>query len=71
VQDVVMATLDDVDGVDLQIAQVRHGCRRGLRAGAERFGGVQALGVQPDSAGLGGAELDGRIFQRLLADVRS
>jgi hypothetical protein len=55
VQDVVMATLDDVDGVDLQIAEMRHGCRRGLRAGAEGFGGVQALGVQPDFARLGGA----------------
>ena len=58
VEDVVMAALDDVDGVNLQIAQVRHCCRRGLRAGAEGFGGVQALGMQPDSARLGGGELD-------------
>ena len=53
-----MAALDDVDGVNLQVAQVRHRCRRGLWAGAEGFGGVQALGVQPDSAGLDGGELD-------------
>jgi len=50
----MMAALDDVDGVDLQVAQVRHCCRRGLRTGAEEFGGVQALGMQPDSARLGG-----------------
>ena len=63
VEDVVMAALDDVNRVDLQVAQVRHRCRRGLRAGAEGFGGVQALGVQPDSAGLDGGELDERILQ--------
>ena len=57
-----MAALDDVDGVDLQIAQVRHCRRRGLRAGAEGFGGVQALGMQPDSARLGCGELDGWLF---------
>ena len=58
VEDVVMAALDDVDGVNLQIAQVRHCCRRGLRAGAEGLGGVQPLGMQPDSARLGGGESD-------------
>ena len=57
-----MAALDDVDGVNLQVAQVRHRCRRGLWAGAEGFGGVQALGMQPDSAGLDGGELE-RILQ--------
>src|SRR5258708_37244852 len=58
VEDVVMAALDDVDGVNLQVAQVRHRCRRGLGPGAEGFGGVQALGMQPDSAGLDGGEVD-------------
>jgi hypothetical protein len=58
-----MAALDDVDGVDLQVAQVRHRRRRGLGAGAEGFGGVEALGMQPDSAGLEGGESDGRILQ--------
>jgi hypothetical protein len=58
-----MAALDDVDGVNLQVAQVRHRCRRGLRAGAEGCSGIQALGMQPDSAGLGGGELDERILQ--------
>ena len=63
VEDVVMAALDDMDGVDLHVAQVRHRCRRGLRARAEGFDGVQALGMQPDSASLGGGELDKRIRQ--------
>jgi hypothetical protein len=63
VEDVVMAALDDVDGVNLQVAQVRHRCRSGLRTGAEGFGGVQALGMQPDSAALDGGELDERILQ--------
>ena len=60
VKDMVMAALDHVDGINLQIAEVRHCCGRGLRAGAEGFGDVQALGVQPDSARLGGGELDER-----------
>jgi len=63
VEDVVMAALDDVDGVNLQVAQVRHRHRRGLRAGAEGFAGVQTLGMQPDSASLDGGELDERILQ--------
>src|SRR5271167_3517638 len=63
VENVVMAALDDVDGVNLQVAQMRHRCRRGLRAGAEGFVGVQALRMQPDSAGLDGGELDKRILQ--------
>ena len=63
VEDVVMAALDDVDGVNLQVAQVRDRCRRGLGTGAEGFVGVQALGVQPDSTGLNGSELDERILQ--------
>ena len=57
VWDVMMAALDDVDGVNLQIAVARRGCRRGLRAGAEGLGGVQALGMWPNSARLGGGEL--------------
>ena len=63
VENVVMAALDDEDGVNLQVAEVRHRCRRGVWAGAKGFGGVQALGIQPDSAGLDGGELDGRILQ--------
>jgi hypothetical protein len=66
-----MAALDDVDGVDLQVAQVRHRCRGGLGAGAEGLGGVQALGMQPDSPALDGGELDEGILQkRTLATKR-
>jgi hypothetical protein len=53
-----MAALDDIDGVDLQIAQVRHRCRRGLRTGAEGLADIQALGVQPDAPSLNGVEMD-------------
>jgi len=63
IENVVMTALDNVDGVNLQITQVRHRCRRGLGAGAKGFGGVQALGVQPDSAGLGGGDFDRRMVQ--------
>ena len=38
-------------------------CWVALGAGAEGFGGVQALGMQPDSAALDGGELDQRILQ--------
>jgi hypothetical protein len=63
VENVMMAALDDVDGVNLQVAQVLHRCRRGLLAGAEGFGAIQALGMQPDSPALEGSELDERILQ--------
>jgi hypothetical protein len=59
----MMSALDDMDGVDLQIAQVRDSGRRGLRAGAEGLWGVQALRMKPDSPRLGGGEWDERIFQ--------
>ena len=62
VEDVVMAALNDENGVNLQVAQVRHRRRCGFWAGAKGFGAVQPLGMQPDSAALGGGELD-RILQ--------
>jgi hypothetical protein len=55
---VVVAAFDDVDGVDLDVAQMRHGGRGGLRASAERFRCVEALGMKPDAAGLSGGEFD-------------
>ena len=64
VEDVVMAALDDVDRVDLQVAQVRHRCRRGRRAGAEGLGGIEPLGMQPDSARLGRGEQEGRMVHQ-------
>jgi len=63
VEDVMVTALDDVDGVNLDITQVRHRGRRGLRTGAERFGSVQALGMQPDTPGLDGVEVNERIRQ--------
>jgi len=63
IENVVMAAFDDVDGINLQVAKVRYRCRSGLRAGAEGFDRAQALGMQPDSAGLDRSELDRRILQ--------
>jgi hypothetical protein len=60
VEDVVVAPLDDVDRVDLQVAQVRDRGGRGRRARAERLSAVQALGVQPEVPRLGGGEADGQ-----------
>ena len=62
VEDMVMAALNDIDGVNLQVAQMRHRCGRSLRAGTEGLGGVQSLGTQPDSTGLRGGELN-RVLQ--------
>ena len=49
----MMAALDDVDGVDLHIAEMVHRRRHRLRSGAERLVGIQPLGMQPDSPGFG------------------
>ena len=61
VEDVVVAPLDDVDRVDLQVAQVCDRGRRGLGTGAEGLGSVQALGMQPELPRLGGGEADGQL----------
>ena len=55
-QNMVVAALDHVDGVDLHIAEMldRGGGR--LRPLAERRGYVEPLGAQPDPAGLGLAQ---------------
>ena len=49
----MMAALDDMDGVDLHIAEMidRRGNR--LRPGAERLARIEPLGAQPDTAGFG------------------
>ena len=44
----MMAALDDVDGVDLHIAEMIHRRRHRLRSGAERLAGIEPLGMQPD-----------------------
>ena len=57
-QDVVVGALDDVDGVDLHIAEMLDGRARGLGAGAEGGGRIEALRVQPEAAGAGNADFE-------------
>jgi hypothetical protein len=51
-ENVVVTALDDVDGVDLDIAKMIHRCGHGLWPVAERLARVEPLGMQPDSPGL-------------------
>ena len=46
-----MAALDDVDSVDLHIAEMRHRLGNGSGAVTERRAPVQPLRPQPDAAG--------------------
>ena len=48
IENVMMAALDDVDGVDLHIAEMVHRRRHRLRSGAERLAGIEPLGPQPE-----------------------
>ena len=48
----MVAALDDVDGVDLHIAEMLDRGGRRLRPFAERRLDVEPLGAQPDAAGL-------------------
>jgi hypothetical protein len=52
-ENVMMAALDHMDGVDLDIAKMIHRCGYGLWPVAERLARVEPLGMQPDSPGLG------------------
>ena len=54
-----MAALDDVDGVDLHVAEVLDGGARRLGPVAERRARIEPLRAQPDAAGLGLAEREG------------
>ena len=49
VEDVVVAALDDVDGVDLHVAEMLDRRARRLRPVAERRRRVEPLGVEPDA----------------------
>jgi hypothetical protein len=49
---VVVTALDDVDGVDLDVAEMTYRRRNGRGSGAEWLVGVEPLGPQPDSPGL-------------------
>ncbi len=59
----VVAALDDVDGVDLHIAEMFNGGGGRLRALAERRRRVEPLGAEPDPPGLGPGQ--GMRFTRL------
>ena len=50
-EDMVMGPLDDIDGVDLHIAEMLHRRGRRLRTVAERRGAIEPLGAQPDLPG--------------------
>jgi hypothetical protein len=52
-ENVVVAALDDVDGVDLHIAEMLDRRARRWRPLAERRARVEPLGAQPDVPGLG------------------
>jgi len=60
-ENMVVAALDDVDGVDLHVTEMLDGCRRRGRSLAERLARVEPLGAQPDLAGLGLGQGDGFI----------
>ena len=55
-QDMVVAALDDVDGVDLDIAELLDRGRCGGRSRAERRRRIEPLRAQPDAAGFGLAQ---------------
>ena len=52
IEDVVMAALDHVDGVDLHIAEMGDCIRDRDRAGPERRRRIEPLGSNPDTPGL-------------------
>ena len=52
-ENVMMAALDHMDGVDLHVAEMIHRRRNGLRPIAKWLARIEPLGVQPDSPGLG------------------
>ncbi len=53
IENVMVAALDHIDGVDLHIAEMLDRRRDRLRPGAKRLGCIEPLGTQPDSPGLG------------------
>ena len=59
-QDVVMAPLDHVDRVDLNIAEMSDCCGRRRRAGSEWSWPVEPLGTKPDPPGLSRCEEERR-----------
>ena len=52
-ENMVVAALDDVDGVDLHVAEMFDRGRGCIRPAAKRRAHVEPLGAQPDPAGFG------------------
>src|SRR5262249_30082270 len=59
VEDLVMAALDHVDGVDLHVAEMLHSGARRLGPVAERRAFIKPLRAQPDATGARFGERDG------------
>ncbi len=57
----MVGAFDDMDRVDLDVAQMLDGGAHRLGAGAERRGAVEALGAEPEAAGFGAGEREGRL----------
>src|SRR5262249_9688482 len=57
-QDVMVAALDHVDGVDLDVAELIHGCSHRGWPVAERLPGVEPLCLQPGAAGILARDMD-------------
>src|SRR5262249_47186073 len=59
VENVMVAALDHVDGIDLHVAQMRYRGTRRRGTVAERRIGVEPLRLEPDASGVGLAENEG------------
>jgi hypothetical protein len=59
IEDVVVATFYDVNGIDLDVAEMFDSRRSRFGAGAEWRVGIQCLCLQPDAPGLGLGDGDG------------
>ena len=58
IEDMVVASLDHVDGVDLHVAQMRDGRLNSFRPAAERRFDIEPLRLQPESPRLDAGDLD-------------
>ena len=67
-QDVMVRALDDVDRIDLHVAEVFDSEARRYRAVAKGRARIEALGVEPDAAGVGDAQFHG--FQHFVINAR-
>jgi hypothetical protein len=56
-EDLVMAAFDDMDRVDLHVAQVLYSSERRFGSATERCWGIECLSVQPETSGFGFGEV--------------